>query len=209
MNDLTLKKRSRYLSWLLRHGAIESRLPMDAAGWARIDDVLSKTRLSRSVLDVIVARNNKSRLEIDGDRIRASQGHSLEGVPVTQDALEASWTIYRRPGNVFHGTQPDAVPGIAELGILRRARSHVHLADRPQSRVGKRANIGVLLEISPQKLRDAGQELFVSPNGVVLTRHVPVEAIVALRPLSRRARKQQQTLRELLKRTHDAKSLRT
>lgn len=199
MNKDTLNRRSKRLAWLLRHGALESNLPMDAAGWCAISDVLRLTRMSRASLDTVVATNNKSRLEICGERIRASQGHSTEGAPVTRDALEASWARYARPGNVFHGTGVDAVEGIAREGILPQSRTHVHLADKPNSRVGKRANVSLLLEISPQKLRAAGQELFVSPNGVVLARSVPPDCIVALRPLSRRARGQQAQLRRLLK----------
>ena len=68
MNPNTLKKRSKRLSWLLRHGAIEAGLPMDEAGFARIEDVLRVGRLSRAQLDAIVALNDKQRLEVRGER---------------------------------------------------------------------------------------------------------------------------------------------
>jgi len=202
MNAQTLKKRSRRLSWLLRHGAQETGLAMDAAGWVAITDVLRMTHLNRSSLDEIVRANNKSRLEISGDRIRASQGHSLAGTPVELSALEASWSVWKgdTPDSlIFHGTQPDAIPGISREGITARQRTHVHLADAVNSRVGKRANVGVLLEISPNLLRARGQEIFRSPNGVVLVRNVPVETVVGMQALSKRARHQQHALRRALR----------
>src|SRR5690606_28115742 len=111
-------------------------------------------------------RNNKSRYDIDGDYIRAAQGHSLEGMPVTQQALEASWSVYDGPDSLWHGTNTGALVGIGSEGILPGKRSHVHLAKEIDSRVGKRANVAVMLEVSASRLRGQGQELFVSSNGV-------------------------------------------
>jgi putative RNA 2'-phosphotransferase len=64
----------------------------------------------------------------------------------------------------------------------------VHLAESRDSSVGKRANVGVLLEISPAKLRAAGQMLFRSANGVILCRHMSPECIVGVHPHTKRAR---------------------
>ena len=199
MHPEKLKRASKYLSWLLRHGAIEADLTMDAAGWASIEDVREKTRISRARLDEIVEKNNKSRLQVDGDRIRASQGHSLEGTPVTLGALEASWMVWAGSESVWHGTQPKFVESISRKGLLAQTRTHVHLAESTNSHVGKRAGVGVLLEISPSRLRDAGQTIFRSPNGVILVRYVPASSIIALRPLTRRARRSALVMREALK----------
>lgn len=105
-------------------------------------------------------------------------------MPVTQEALEASWTKFDRDDSLWHGTQPDAIESIAREGLLRGARSHVHLAESRDSSVGKRANIGVLLKISPAMLRAARQTLFRNSNGVILCRHVPPECIVGTHPLT-------------------------
>ena len=125
---------SRRLSWLLRHGARETNLAMDGAGWSAVDDVLAALGMSRDALDRAVAENDKGRLQLDGGRIRACQGHSTGGVPVTLDALEASWDAIELPV-LWHGTSLDALSGIARSGIHPRARTHVHLAPSPESKV--------------------------------------------------------------------------
>ena len=198
MNSSNLIRTSRHLSWLLRHGAIESELPMDGAGWCSIEALLATTGISRSLLDAVVERNNKSRLQVDGARIRASQGHSLAGTPVTLADLEASWSEWRDATSIWHGTNSKVLADIAHEGLLAQGRTHVHLAESIESQVGKRSGVVLMLEIDPQRVRDAGQTIYRSPNGVILVRHVPPACIVALHPLSRRARRAAPQLRELL-----------
>lgn len=194
MNDFT--KLSKRLSWLLRHGANEVGLPMDAAGWVSLADLRRHIRVSRPVLERCVSENRKGRFAIDGERIRACQGHSTAGTPVTAEALEASWeAIEGRRDPVYHGTATDTVGDIARSGGLRpMARTHVHLAGAPQDRVGKRDNVGVLLVVDPAALAREGRGLFRSPNGVYLTRDVPWSCVVDLMAVSRRARQRHDAL---------------
>lgn len=189
---------SHKLSWLLRHGAHEAGLDMDAAGWADLGDVLRVLGMSRATLEQAVRENNKARYEVRGGRIRACQGHSLAGMPVTPEALEASWERWTGDGPVWHGTRIAAVASIAREGILAGERTHVHLAEAIDSTVGKRANVDVMLEVSPARLAAAGIGLFVSPNGVILARRVPPSAIVGLRPMTDRAEQKAEGLRALL-----------
>jgi len=199
MNPEETSRVSHRLSWLLRHGAIEAGLAMDAAGWAAIDDVLRAVGVSREALDAVVRDNNKSRYELRGERIRACQGHSPKGTPVTLEALEASWSVDLRVEPVWHGTRLDAVPAIAAEGLIPGERTHVHLAEATDSKVGKRANVDVLLCVDPARLRAAGVTLFQSPNGVILARAVPPGCITDLRAETRRARAEAQRLRDLFR----------
>jgi len=193
-----IRRKSKYLSWLLRHGARETGLTMDAAGWAPVIEVLATARMSRATLEAVVRDNNKNRLQLDGGRVRASQGHSLDGTPVTLDALEASWDVWAGRGPLWHGTRIEVIESIARTGVRAQSRTHVHLADALDSTVGKRANIAVMLQIDPAALRAAGQEVYVSPNGVVLVRMVPPSCIVGLRAMTRRAKQQQPALRAVM-----------
>jgi putative RNA 2'-phosphotransferase len=86
-----VSRNSRAISRLLRHTAGERGLTMSADGWATIDDVLQELAMDRAALDKAVEENDKQRLQVEGDRIRACQGHSLVGMPVTREALENSW----------------------------------------------------------------------------------------------------------------------
>ncbi len=189
---------SHKLSWLLRHGANEAGLEMDAAGWAEIEDVLRVLRMSRETLEASVRENNKARYEVRGRRIRACQGHSPAGVPVTLDALEGSWDRYEEDGPLWHGTYIGAVAPIAREGILPGERTHVHLAEAVDSKVGKRANVDVMLEVSPARVHAAGVGIFVSPNGVILARAVPPSAIVGIRFMTDKARRQGSSLSAVL-----------
>jgi putative RNA 2'-phosphotransferase len=184
MSAAATTRLSKRLSWLLRHGAGEAGLDMDAAGWAPVVQVLAVLRISRADLDEAVRANDKGRLQLAGDLVRACQGHSLEGMPVTQAALEASWAVVRPSRSLWHGTSVGSVAGIAAHGLLPGRRSHVHLAADADARVGKRAHVDLLLEVSPRELAEHGLCVFRAPNGVLLVRHVPVTCIVAVRAAS-------------------------
>jgi putative RNA 2'-phosphotransferase len=188
---------SKKLSWLLRHGAPSQGIAMDAAGWVAVADVLEALRMPRSLLEQVIRENTKNRLELKGDRVRASQGHSTEGMPVTLEGLEASWEEVHEDTSIWHGTSVDATRGIAHEGIRPVARTHVHMTDAPGSTVGKRANVDLMLEVSPARLRGQGLRVFRSQNGVVLVRRVPRDCIVGLLPIVHRAKREEAPLRAL------------
>lgn len=198
MNEKHTVALSKKLSWLLRHAAAECGLAIDAAGWVEIDDVLDELKMSREELDRVVAQNNKSRFELAGSRIRASQGHSTAASGVAPEALEASWARYEGPGPLWHGTRVEAVASIAQQGILPVSRTHVHLAPSVDSHVGKRASVDVLLEVSIDALRAHALPVFVSPNGVLLARIVPPKAIVGLRAMTKAGKKSEAEMKRAL-----------
>jgi putative RNA 2'-phosphotransferase len=188
MGGRGLAERSKRLAWLLRHGAREAGLAMDAAGFADVEDVLRLSGLSREELARVVEENAKSRYEVRGERVRAVQGHSPAGTPVTLEGLEASWEEVAGDAPLFHGTSVAAARAILTgEGVHAAARSHVHLAPAPDATVGKRAGVDVLLEVSPARLREAGVRVFRAPNGVLLCRHIPREALTAVRAAGTRA----------------------
>jgi putative RNA 2'-phosphotransferase len=167
------------LSYLLRHGATESGLAMDAAGWSLIADVLRLTNMAAQELDEAIASNTKSRLERRGDYVRACQGHSLSGTPVTLEALEASWILDDADGDLWHGTAAEAAASIRQTGIHPGQRTHVHLARTVDAKVGKRSNVDVVLQVSRDALRSEGIPVWRAPNDVLLVRYVPAACLVA------------------------------
>jgi putative RNA 2'-phosphotransferase len=173
----SISRHSKYLSWLLRHGAHEAGLDMDAAGWASVSDVLELSGMDRATLERVVAQNNKQRLQLRGDHIRASQGHSA-GTPVTREALEASWVrVVGRTEPLWHGTRRALLEGILRDGLLPMERTHVHLAGGRADKVGKRHEVEVLVTVDPVRLEARGLCLFQSDNGVFLVREVPPDCI--------------------------------
>lgn len=195
----SLVTKSKQLSWLLRHGAREAGLAMDGAGFASVDEVLRRTGLTRAELDAVVAQNTKARFELRGDRVRAVQGQSLAGTPVTHEGLEASWEEVLDAAPLYHGTSVAAARSIlAGAGIHPAARTHVHLAPAADATVGKRAGVDVLLVVDPERLRAAGLRVFRAPNGVLLCRAVPHEAIVGIEACNGPGARALQALRDLL-----------
>ena len=75
----------------------------------------------------------------------------------------------------------------------------VHLAAALNSTVGKRANVDVMLEVSPALLAAAGLDVYRAPNGVLLARRVPPACITAIRGITRRARSREHELRARLR----------
>lgn len=69
----TLKHLSRWMSSLLRHRVGEAGLRMDAAGWVELDELIAHLGEPRELVDEVVQQNNKTRFEVCGTRIRASQ----------------------------------------------------------------------------------------------------------------------------------------
>ncbi len=210
MNDV--KNKSKRLAWLLRHGAIESGLSMDGAGFAAVDDVLRLVRMTPAALDEVVRDNDKGRYELRGPtlapgavsaalpgaRIRACQGHS-SGTPVTLEGLEATWETVAGDELLFHGTHAAVAAAICVEGLRAMERSHVHLAESERARVGKRAGVDVLLAVSPAAVRAAGFTIFRAPNGVILARAVPAEAIVDVIACNRPGERAAGALRALLR----------
>ncbi len=85
MNKENIKKISKFLSLILRHKPQTIGLTLDANGWADIEELITKSKkikLTRELIDEVVAQNDKQRFIVKDDRIRANQGHSIDVVPV-------------------------------------------------------------------------------------------------------------------------------
>lgn len=174
-------RRSSSVSRLLRHGGFEATLDMDEAGWVHRSEVARVLGYSDAEIDEILLYNNKGRLEAFGDRIRAVQGHSPGGVPVTLEGLEASWERIHPEGLLYHGTRRGAAEAIAEGGLNPGGRTHVHLSLSIEGVATTAGRGEVVVAIDPARLEELGISIFMAPNGVVLARAVPAEAIDSIR----------------------------
>lgn len=171
---------------------------MDGAGWCDVTEVLRLTGLKRSQLEELVRTNSKQRLQLRGQRIRCSQGHSA-GTPVECVALEESWALWNSDESVWHGTSRAALDSIAGAGLTPQKRTHVHLTESKDSTVAKRVHVEVTLEIDPTRTRESGNLIYCAPNGVLLTRHIPADCIVNIEPLTKATKRDIADLRRLLR----------
>lgn len=163
---------SKYLSKHLRHEPDRIGISLDEHGWVAVDELLRACArhgftLTRDDLDHVVAVNDKQRFTLDGDRIRANQGHSLTvdlGLPPAEP-----------PAYLYHGTVARVLDAIRAEGLRPMDRHHVHLSpDRETAvRVGARRGTPVVLAVDAGAMHRAGHLFHVSANGVWLTDAVP------------------------------------
>jgi putative RNA 2'-phosphotransferase len=165
---------SKFLSYVLRHQPAAVGIALDSGGWVAVDALLSACahhgrHLSREDLEEVVVTSPKRRFAFsdDGQRIRASQGHST--------AVDLGYEPADPPDVLFHGTVARFLPSIRATGLERMDRHHVHLSpdDSTARSVGCRRGKAVILRIDARAMRAAGHVFFVTPNGVWLTDAVP------------------------------------
>lgn len=169
---MDIVKTSKRLSYVLRHRPDVIGITLTADGWVSIDTLLKAlaahgTRISRATLEQVVAENDKQRFTIDGDRIRANQGHSVD--------VDLGYSPAEPPAELFHGTATRHLGSIYEQGLVKGRRHHVHLSADPATahKVGSRHGTPVVLRVDAAGLVAAGHVFFVSANGVWLTETVP------------------------------------
>ncbi|KIF75459.1 RNA 2'-phosphotransferase [Streptomyces sp. 150FB] len=163
---------SKYLSKHLRHQPEKIGVTLDANGWLAIDELIGAAaahgfRMSRAELDHAVAMNDKQRFTVDGDRIRANQGHTV--------AVDLGLEPAEPPAYLYHGTVAAHLAAIRTEGLRPMRRHHVHLSpDRETAtRVGARRGRPVVLPVDAGAMHRAGLVFRVSANGVWLTDAVP------------------------------------
>lgn len=172
MDEARTVKVSKYLARHLRHQPERIGITLDAHGWVPIDELLRAAArhhfaFTRAELDHVALSNDKQRFAVEGDRIRASQGHTV-GVDLGLPPAEP-------PAYLYHGTVSRAMDAIRAEGLRPMNRTHVHLSpDRETAtRVGARRGRPVVLSVDAGAMHRAGHTFRVSANGVWLTSAVP------------------------------------
>ncbi|MBK3529426.1 RNA 2'-phosphotransferase [Streptomyces rubiginosohelvolus] len=182
MDERRTVKVSKYLSKHLRHQPERIGITLDENGWVGVETLLSAAALhgfaiSRAELDHVVTVNDKRRFTVesggaagvDGDRIRANQGHTV--------AVDLDLPPAEPPAYLYHGTVARVMDAIRAEGLRPMARHHVHLSpDRETAtRVGARRGRPLVLTVDAGAMHRAGHVFRVSANGVWLADAVPPE----------------------------------
>jgi putative RNA 2'-phosphotransferase len=178
MTDKEIIRTSKFLSLVLRHEPQRVGITLDSAGWVSVVELLnavnkSGVALTGEQLEHIVATSDKKRFAFsdDGQRIRASQGHSL--------AVDLEYEPQTPPELLFHGTATRFLDSIRQRGLQKMGRHDVHLsADSTKTaQVGGRHGKPVTLTIRAGAMHRAKHAFRCSANGVWLVEQVPVEFI--------------------------------
>ena len=178
MNDKDLVRTSKFLSLILRHEPERVGLKLGDAGWVGVDELLPAVNshgvdLTLDQLKHIVATSDKKRFAFseDGQRIRASQGHSVE--------VDLQYPPQMPPELLFHGTAVRFLDSIRQHGLQKMERHDVHLSAETKVtvQVGGRHGKPALLTIRAGDMHKAGFVFRCSANGVWLVDHVPPQFI--------------------------------
>lgn len=181
MSAMTIERKSKYLSLLLRHKPEEAGLTLDANGWVDIPVLLAGVKkakgsdyLTLDDLKTIVATDSKGRYVMrehgHTTQIRAVHGHSI---------AVATGTRATPPAELFHGTATRFLDSIFEKGLIRGTRQHVHLTETVAEggEVGKRHGHPVVLKVDTGKMHADGHTFLVSDSGIWLVDSVPPQYI--------------------------------
>jgi putative RNA 2'-phosphotransferase len=174
VDDKRLVRVSKFLSRHLRHAPEDLGLTLEPGGWVRVDDLLAGCKragmpIDLSLLREVVADNDKQRFAFDetGERIRASQGHSVE--------IDLQLTPQTPPDVLYHGTAQSTLASILSTGLRPMARHHVHLsaASATARKVGARHGKPVVLIVDAAGMCRDEYTFYCSANGVWLVDEVP------------------------------------
>ncbi|KMN29945.1 RNA 2'-phosphotransferase [Chromobacterium sp. LK1] len=172
---------SRTVSHALRHEPWLYELELDDAGWVPLTALLAALRVERrewrdlGLADLLemIARSEKKRHEIDGDRIRAFYGHSLPGKLSKQQSAPPAW--------LYHGTSPEVAELIQREGLRPMGRQYVHLSVDTATAMqvgGRKAAAPVLLKVDATAAYAAGAAFYHGNEMVWLADEVPAEFIM-------------------------------
>lgn len=166
-------KLSVFISLVLRHKPDAVGIQLDEHGWANVDELIEGINntgrtIDMDVLEEIVRTDNKQRYSFNEDKtlIRANQGHS---VPVDVKLEEK-----QPPQYLYHGTADRFMDSIMAEGLKPMSRLYVHLSKDKETavKVGKRHGSPVVIKIKAEEMWKDGIKLYLSQNGVWLTKYV-------------------------------------
>ena len=171
---MKLKRKSKYLSLLLRHDPDREQLDMDANGWVPVNQILRALRCSSNDLDIIVTKDEKGRFIYNETKelVRATQGHSIP--------VDLSLHEIRPPKYLYHGTDINNICSIEKHGIKRMKRNHIHLSKSSDDafNVGKRHGKPVVFIIDALSMYNDGIKFYRSENNIFLTDYISPQYIL-------------------------------
>ncbi|MGB4811817.1 MAG: RNA 2'-phosphotransferase [Methylophilaceae bacterium] len=176
INEKQITHISKFLSLVLRHQPETIGIELDQNGWTDVVILIKKANnnglnIDFKTLKHIVETNSKKRFAFNAalDRIRASQGHSID--------IALGYTHQKPPEILYHGTGEKSVQLILDTGIEKRSRQHVHLSSNIETaiKVGQRHGKPFVFKVLSEQMYHDKFEFFISDNGVWLTDRVPTK----------------------------------
>jgi putative RNA 2'-phosphotransferase len=174
-------KLSRAISHALRHEPWLYELELDDDGWTSVEALVAALRqaapewaeVSRSTIAEVIAKSDKQRHEMAGDRIRALYGHSVPGKLRREAATP--------PTVLLHGTSPQVAEVILREGLKPMGRQYVHLSVDEETAVAvghRKSGAPIILKIDAAAAHANGVVFYAGNDKVWLADAVPARFIV-------------------------------
>jgi putative RNA 2'-phosphotransferase len=166
---------SKLMAYILRHRPDEFGLVLDENGFISLKELLQAigeeegwSYVRRSHIAEVAYTSERERFEIQDERIRATDGHSL--------THQIHYEPAAPPTILYHGTRHRAYPHILQRGLDPMGRQYVHLATSPElaMRIGKRRDPQpILLEIQARRASEEGVSFYQANPLIYLADHIP------------------------------------
>nr|WP_294947051.1 RNA 2'-phosphotransferase [uncultured Mucilaginibacter sp.] len=174
MKEKDITGASKFLSLVLRHRPEVIGIELDEQGWVNVEELIKQANahgqpLTPELLNHVVQTNSKKRFAFDesGEKIRASQGHSVD--------VDLGYQPQVPPEILYHGTAEKSVAAIRQSGLDKQSRQHVHLSGDIETaiQVGSRHGKPAVFTVLAGEMHKSGYAFYLSENNVWLTDAVP------------------------------------
>ena len=117
MSDRESEKLGRILALVLRHAPEKFGVEMDINGWVDSNELCNSIKAQRRDLhwlkswhfEAIAVTEEKGRYQVEGERMRATYGHSIE--------IEIDLPTDNIPEVLFYPVNPEEIADVLKLGI--------------------------------------------------------------------------------------------
>ncbi|ATZ80206.1 tRNA 2'-phosphotransferase/Ap4A hydrolase [Bodo saltans virus] len=179
MDQIERTRKSKLLSYILRHHPEKFDLKIDTNGWIDINKLIvainmqKEEKITHEQILEIVEKCDKQRYKLNdyNTMIKANQGHSVD--------VELKFIEKIPPKTLYHGTVYHNIDSIKSTGLDKMSRHHVHMTNDMKTAidVGKRRGRPIICIIDSQKMHKDKIKFYCSENNVWLTENVPPEYI--------------------------------
>jgi putative RNA 2'-phosphotransferase len=172
LDEKQTERLGRFVSGALRHFPDDLGLAMNQHGWVDIDvlcDVM-RTRYkwsNKEKLMSMIESDEKGRYEIQGKKIRARYGHSVD--------VDLDFPENMLP-ELYYGASREEVDILLEKGIKPIKQRYVHLSTSVEKALevaGIHTDNPVLIAVDAEKARQNSLRLLSATDDIVLAEEIP------------------------------------
>ncbi len=172
-----VEKLGRLISGILRHFPDKFGLNIDENGWVNFESLVRAVRrrykwVNKWIIKALIYSDEKKRYELNGDKIRARYGHSID--VELNDMPEAEEEV------LYYGTSEEEAQRIIEIGIKPVNQTFVHLSstiEKSEEVARLRTDNPIILEIDAKKARDDGIRIIKANDIIALAKEIPAKYI--------------------------------